>query len=276
MFPVWLSDSVTPNLSRGIHYTLLWGLEGVVLRTVGTLASRVPFVNEHQLRSRLADAELPIFAVDPGLFEGHFDAKAAWMNDLMLLDEAAEFCKRVGCPLIMTGGLADSGIAFDVEAAADVFRKAGPIAQKHGVTLAISNDASTNCSSGSTLRELLAAIDNPAVLAAWSPADASQAGADPDEGLKMLLDQDKIAVVIVRDGEMVGEDWIDRDPGEGIVGWESQIRQLAAAEFTGPMCLDVRGDHPAKFGLSQATSLIRMIRSAHLGTASAPEGDTYL
>ena len=69
MLPVWLTESVTPDLCRAVHYTLLWGLEGVVLRTVGRSGNRVPFVNERQLRTRLEEPEGQVVAVDPGLFD---------------------------------------------------------------------------------------------------------------------------------------------------------------------------------------------------------------
>ena len=46
-------------------------------RTVGKSGNRVPFVNEQQLRTRLAETELPVVAIDPGLFEGHAGEKAA-------------------------------------------------------------------------------------------------------------------------------------------------------------------------------------------------------
>ena len=85
MLPVWLTDSVTPNLSRAVHYTLLWGLEGVVLRTVWTSDNRVPFVNEQQLRTRLQEADLPVVAIAPGLFEGHLREKAAGVVSWILL-----------------------------------------------------------------------------------------------------------------------------------------------------------------------------------------------
>ena len=53
MTPIWLTDTVTGDLDRALHYTSLWGLEGVELRTVGGPEDRVPFVNEAKLRRRL-------------------------------------------------------------------------------------------------------------------------------------------------------------------------------------------------------------------------------
>ncbi len=262
MLPVWITDSVTPDLSRAVHYTLLWGLEGVVLRTVGGSGNRVPFVNEQQLRARLADAELPIVAVDPGLFEGSVDNKAVWLNDLMILSDVANFCNRLGCETIITGALAGTENEFDVATTANVLSQAARIAHRAGTALALRNDASTGCASGERLADLVAAVGHANVSAAWSPADAMQAGNDPAVGLEALLDRGRLAMVFVRDGETEASGWVDRTPGQGGVGWEGQFRKLADAGFTGPLCLDVRGDSPAKRGLAQASALHEQIKAA--------------
>ncbi len=77
MLPVWLPDTVTLDLDRALHYTLLWGLEGIVLRTVGGEADRVPHVNEARLKRRLSEHDLPAVAVDPGLFEQPAERRGA-------------------------------------------------------------------------------------------------------------------------------------------------------------------------------------------------------
>ena len=69
MQTAWITDTVTEDAPRAIHYTLLWGLDGVVLRTVGGPEDRVPFINEARIRNRLIEADLSVAAVDPGLFE---------------------------------------------------------------------------------------------------------------------------------------------------------------------------------------------------------------
>ena len=63
MLTAWLTDTVTSDLDRALHYTLLWGLEGVELRTVGGAEDRVPFVNEAKLKRRLSEHELPVVAI---------------------------------------------------------------------------------------------------------------------------------------------------------------------------------------------------------------------
>ncbi len=262
MLPVLITDSVTPNLSRAIHYALLWGMEGVVLRTVGTSGNRVPFVNEPQLRFRLSEAELPIVGVDPGLFEGTVRERAVWLNDQMLLSDVAAFCNRVGCNTIITGAVAGVGEDYDLREAANILARAGAISLEYGISLAVRNDCLSECSSGESLAQLITAADHPAVMAAWSPADALQMGHNPASGLEALIEAGEISLVTVRDGEAIGSDWTDKTPGDGAVGWMQQLELLANGGFAGPICVDVRGEAPAKLGLSHASAVLQQIRLA--------------
>ena len=66
--------------------------------------------------------------------------------------------------------------------AAEVLGQAGAIALRHGVSLAVRNEAATLCASGEGLADLVAAVDHPAVSAAWSPSDALQAGFNLADG----------------------------------------------------------------------------------------------
>ena len=101
----WITDTITADLDRALHYTLLWGLEAVVLRTVGRVGDRVPHVNEAKLRRRLVEHDVEAAAVDPGVLEASASDRALWLNDLAVLEETARFCRRIGCARILTGAL---------------------------------------------------------------------------------------------------------------------------------------------------------------------------
>lgn len=261
MLPVLLTDTVTPDLGRAVHYALLWGLEGVALRTVGGPGERVPFVNEAQVRARLEAAELPVAAVDPGLFESGPSRRAAWMNDLAAFDETAAFCRRVGCGLVLVGALAEPGA--DTDAAAPVLQQAGDAAARAGLRLAVRNEAGGTCASGAALAALLARIAHAHVGAAWSPADAAEAGHDPAAGLAALLGAEvPVFYVAVRDGVEEGGAWVPRMPGEGAVGWPAQLGALARVGYDGPLGLAVEGARAAKAGLRGATALVGLVRAA--------------
>lgn len=260
--PALLTDSVSPDLGRAVHYTLLWGLEGVALRTVGGPGERVPFVNEARLRGRLAEAELPVVAVDPGLLEAAPENRIAWMNDLAAFEETAAFCRRIGCGLVLTGALAEPEAAYEAEAAAAVLRQAGEAAARAGLRLAVRNAAGTPCASGEALADVLARTAHPNVGAAWSPADAVEVGHEAAAGLAALLDRAAVLFVVVRDVAEGGGRWTPCVPGEGAVGWAAQLDALARTGYDGPLGLDVRGEPRARAGLDGATALIRLMRSA--------------
>ncbi|MEP0546858.1 MAG: TIM barrel protein [Rhodothermales bacterium] len=257
MLPVWLPDPITSDLDRALHYTLLWGLEGLVLRTVGKRADRVPHVNEPRLKRRLSEHDLPAVAADPGLFEQPAAERGAWMNDLVLLDEALAFCTRVGCSRVLVGALPGES-----DVAADALRRAGERAARRGCILAVRNEPGGR-PTGEALAALLADIDHPAVRACWSPADALEAGEEPEVGLDALAGQ--IEIVTVRDGRREGGGWQPATLGEGAVGWPDVLRGLHAHGFDGPLCLDLRDASSPKDGLRAATALIQMARAAIRG-----------
>ncbi len=259
MLPAWLTDTVTSDLDRALRYTLLWGLEGVELRTVGRASDRVPFVNEEKLRRRLAEHEMPVVAVVPGLFEGPASHRATWLDDVAQLDETLGFCRRLGCPRVVVSAFeADDDAPGDT--AADALRRAGTLAARRGLTLAVLNEAGMAHPTGAALARLLATVDHPAVRAAWNPAAAAQAGEDPLRGLEALAG--RVELVRCTDGVLRGEAWHPTPLGEGAVGWRDQLRALHADGFAGPVSLEVNLEPPPRHGLRMATTLIAMIRAA--------------
>lgn len=259
MLPVWLSDTVTTDVSRALHYTGLWGLEGVELRRVGHgVVPDVP--NERVLRDRLAAEEWAVAAMEPGLFEGTATDSAAAFGDLARLDEVLAFARRIVCPVIVVGGFAPDG--FDFAAAADVLRRAGKKAKTAGATLAVLNSPDAATRTGADLARLLDAVGHEAVGAAWHPAHAAMAGERPADGLAAL--GQRVRHVRVRDGALEANGaWADALVGEGAIGWEEQVAMLRAAGYGGALSLEVHpvDDLPlAKVGLRSGTAVARLAR----------------
>ncbi|MEM0961131.1 MAG: TIM barrel protein [Bacteroidota bacterium] len=255
MTTAWTTDIATDDAARSVRLTLLWGLDGVVLRTVG--GARVPNVTEAPLRRRLADEEVPVLAVDPGLFEGDAASRPSWLNDMAALDDVAAFGRRIGCSLVRVGALSHG--SPDLEAAAEAFRQVAEQAHRLGIQLAIRNDAETSVASGARLAALLSAIGHASVGADWRPADALAAGEDPASGLAALLDAGYVpSCVGVRDLDG-GEEAI---LGDGDVAWERQLALLASSSFGGPLVVDGLPQPVRPSGLASATTLIRLRRAA--------------
>ena len=263
MTPALLTDAVTGDAARAVRLTLFWGLEAVALRTVG--GGRVPNVAEAPLLRRLDEADLPVAALDPGLFEGSAASAAVWLNDLAALADLAPFARRVRCDLVRLGALSDPD-GWDAARAADALRQAGERADGLGLRLAVRNEAGTAVATGADLASLLDAVGHPAVGADWRPADALQAGEDPEAGLAALLRGGAPFCVGVRDGEP-GAEWTETVVGEGAVGWAGQLAALAEAGMDGPLVLDAAPEPARSTGLASATALVGALRAARRAVA---------
>lgn len=245
MKPVWITDTLTRDLSRAVHYTLLWGLEGVVLRTVGQ-GERVPEVNEPKVRHRLATEEVPLVAIDPGLFEGDPGDRPVWMNDLARLADAVAFCRRMNCRTIICGALPGGA----TERAAEILRRAGEQVASGGCRLLVRNEGEERAS-GEHLADLLLHVAHPAVGACWDPAGAIAAGGDAPAGQHALGPHIGMLAVRAKDFEA----------RPAAVPWDDLLAALAASGFDGPVCLDMSAI-AAKKGLRVATDLIHALRAA--------------
>lgn len=259
MIPVWLTDSVTSNIDRALHYTLLWGLEGVELRTVGTAANRVPFVNEEKLRRRLEEHEIPVSAINPGLFEGHVTDKGTWLNEIVAFAETARFCQRIGCQRVVVSCFEVNGEGNRGQLV-EAFRRLGDAALRLDLTLAIQNEVGMTLSSGRELAEVLEEVDHPAVLAAWNPVASVQCAEDENKELEML--KGRISLVRCANIEKQEGTWVPCALDQGAIDWGQQVQQLNAMGFEGPLSLDVNLAPRPKQGLRIASSLIQYIRQA--------------
>lgn len=254
----WLTDTVTSDLDRALHYTLLWGLEGVELRTVGGPDDRVPFVNEARLKRRLAEEDLHVVAIVPGLFEGNVADRAVWLNELVQLEETMAFCRRMGCPVVVASSFTSGGIG-----AVEALREAGATAQRWGTVIAVLNETGMNCETGESLAILLEAVDHPAVCAAWNPAATVQAGEAARNGLEAL--RGRVAHVRCADGVETEDGWRPSTLGEGIVGWPAHLHTLQAQGYKGALSLDINLAPRPSHGLRMATFLVELRRVASRG-----------
>lgn len=259
MTPSLLTDSVTYDLDRAVHYALLWGLEGLELRRVGGFNDRVPFVNEQKLKLRLVESELPVVAVDPGTFVGEIGDRAAWLNELAQLEEILQFCTRIGCERIVVSSFRGDGDGAFGQAA-DALTTAGRQAGRTGIRLCVINESGYLAPTGALLAKLLNAVNLDAVGAAWDPVAAVRSGEDPNAGLEAL--DRRVELVRCRNGVQMGNGWEPRPIHNGEVDWSAQLRALVRVGFDGPLSLEVDVKPIAREGIRGASELIRLLRSA--------------
>jgi len=265
MVPIWLTDTVTSDLNRALHYTQLWGLHGVELRTVGGPDDRVPFVNEKQIREQLDGTDLLIGSVVPSMFEGPVSDRAAWMNDLLRFEDTLKMCERIGSPRVTISPFAGEPNQ-PIEPIVEALCRAAEKAEAHDRLLSVRNGPETACPTGTALADVLTQVGHPNVRAAWNPAGALRAGEDPIDGLTAL--SGLVTLVRCSDGRLEDGQWHDVAFGEGDVGWVEQFQRLHARDFRGPISLEVYVEPRPESGLRDATTLIHMLRDVRAGTVS--------
>jgi sugar phosphate isomerase/epimerase len=254
MTPVWLTDTVTQDLSRSIDYTLLWGLEGVVLRHLDR-GARVPDVNETKLTNRLADSDLTVAAVDPGIFEGSAEERVVWLNDLERLEETAAFCRRIGCARILSGALPGGPL----EAATEVFSRAAARVARHGVQLCVRNHGNGRWTARQIL-DMVAPVRDSRLLVCWDPVEAQLFGGEPP--LEVVDEMPgRAGIVIVRDYRGESGSAHAARLGKGELAWQDVLFALARGGFEAPLCLEFE-DVSRIEAFQDATALIHMIRAA--------------
>jgi len=258
MLPVLLTDTVTNDLARAAELALLWGLEGLELRTVGGPDNRVPHVNEAAVADRLWEENLPVPAIAPSVFEGLAEARPVWLNELAMLDDTFRFAERIEAELLVVSGFTADD-THDHATAVEALRRAGDAAAKAGMRLAVLNEAPMAHATAGDVADLLEAVDHPQVGAAWSPVDAWQVGEAPTDGLAAL--GDRLWHVRCADGVMGAGGWQDTQLGEGEIGWPSLIQQLHATGYTGAISLEVYVEPRRKAGLHMATRLLELIET---------------
>lgn len=222
-----------------------------MLRTVGGVDDRVPHVNEQKVRRRMRENEMPVAAIEPGLFEAPLGPAKTWLNEIAIGKEAFAFCNRIDCPLVVTSAFAVGDGLPDMSAVAEALRRAGETAAEFGVRLAVRNRRETTCVTGRSLAQLLTAVDHPAVGAAWNPVEAKRGGEAPLEGIGAL--EGRVDMLICPDVAITGE----LAPG---VQLEQQLGMLSDSGFNGPVCLEVVTEPKPKVGLRAATQVIRMMQ----------------
>lgn len=252
MIPAWRTDTVTSDLDRALRYTFLWGLEGLVLRTMGSVEERVPRINEEKLRRRMREENIPVVAIEPGIFEGPFGNTAAWLNEIAVSRETFAFCNRIDCTEVVISSFSVGDGLPDTSGIAEAIRQAGETAAEFGCRLLVRNRRETTCVTGRDLTQLLLTVDHPAVGAAWDPVEAKRGGEKPTRGLESLEGQ--VGMVICPDTAVEGE----LAPA---IELEEQLSVLTRRGFDGPISLEVVTEPKPKTGLSAATRLIRMMRT---------------
>jgi sugar phosphate isomerase/epimerase len=206
-------------------------------------------------------------AVVPGLFEGKESDRSSWMNEVAGLDDILQFCRRIGCPRIVTSAFSGEFEAGSLEAAVEALRTAGRSAASYGITIAVLNESGMARPTASDVLELVEAVDHPAVRLAWSPSDGYRNGERPLAVVERIAPL--LAYVRVADVRLDEDGFHPTPIGQGDVGWAQLLNDLHDNGYDGPVSLEVHIEPKAKYGLFDATQIIQLLRQVGRSKAEA-------
>lgn len=257
----WQPDSVTTDATVMAELSLLWGLDGVVLRGVDGEKQQVPFVNERRVRQRLLSKHVEIVAIEPGLFEGDLGDRSEWLNEVYSVTPVLEFCGRMNCGVVQTSAFSASDAPVGIAEVAAPFRQLVDRARNAAI-FAIKNDLDSRISRADQLADLVGRLrvetSGPVVSASWCPATSLLAGEQPTAYSK---DMASLASIIrCRDVSRELQAFVPF--GSGVVPWDDILASLAIAGFTGILSLDLPPGASRSDGLRATTHLIAAWRRA--------------
>lgn len=261
----WQPDSITTDVAVMAELSLLWGLDGVVLRAVDGDRQRVPFVNERRVRERLLHREVEIVAVEPGLFEGDLGDRSEWLNEVYSLTPVVEFCVRVGCGVVQASTFSPSDPPSDSSDIAVPFLELVDRA-RDGIVFAIKNDLESQIARADDLadlvRRLRAKAGGHVVSCSWCPATSLLVGEQP---VGCSHDMASLASII-RCRDIARKSQAFASFGSGIVPWDDVFATLVVAGFDGVLSLELPRGTSRSDGLRAATQLITSWRRAAAAT----------
>ncbi|MBT8399703.1 MAG: hypothetical protein KJO98_04445 [Rhodothermia bacterium] len=261
----WLPDSLTTDVAAMAEMSLLWGLDGVVLRAVDGDRQQVPFVNERRVRERLLKNEVEIVAVEPGLFEGDLGDRSEWLNEVYSVTPIVEFCGRMGCRVIQASAFSSSDEAGDNPDLDLPFRKLVEQVQ-NDIVFAIKNDIDSRIARTDQLRDLVLRLlqeaHKPVISASWCPASSLLADDQPAAYAREMASM--ASIVRCRDLSDGLQGFVPF--GAGVVPWPEIFADLAVAGFDGTLVLDFPPGTSRSAGLRSATLLITTWRRATAAT----------
>jgi len=171
------------------------------------------------------------------------------------LDELAAqlaICEKMGVKYMF---LSPKHTGMPKEVAYERLRRAGEIAGKHGVTVALEThpDLGTN---GNVHRETMKHVNHPNIRVNFDTGNITfyNKGTDAATELKKVIDY--VATVELKDHDGQYKSWNFPVLGKGVVDFPSVLRLLERQGFQGPLTIEVEGVQGLEMDESQTKSYI--------------------
>jgi sugar phosphate isomerase/epimerase len=239
-----ITDEIAPDLDAALRECEALGISAVELRSVG--GRNVVHHDQRRLREFQKSLQTGGFTcpvVDTPFLKA---TKAIWEH----LDRGLEIADLVGAKAIRVfSGLRVDDRDWYLPWLADVLSAAANQVRAAGFTLLLEIDEACMVATVAEADELLAKMAPGVLGVVWDPANEARfRDAEPDP-VNCGKIADAVAHVHVKDYAS-GQGWVR--PGEGIVGWGSQLRSLADVGYDGYLSIETHHSAPVG-GTAQAT-----------------------
>lgn len=212
-------------------------------------AMRVLSIASPVLKCALPDAP----PIAPHIQQDMFSSSFNFEDQPRLARRAFEIAERAGAQIVRVFSYwrtIDPEACFDRVASA--LRELAEQAGDRGLTIGIENEHACNIATGEETVRLLAAVDHPALLLIWDPANAFVAGEIPYPRGYSLLPISRIVHVHAKDCDVSGHVPTWGPLGEMSIDWRGQLAALARDGYRGTISLEThwKGPNGDKFQAS--------------------------
>ncbi len=174
-----------------------------------------------------------------------FAAKHNFEDQPRLTRRAFEIAHRAGARFIRVftyWRTIDPPAVFDrvVEALGNL----ADLAAKEDLIIGLENEHACNVATAAETRQVLDALDHPALQVVWDPANAYVSGENPFPGGYALLPPERIGHVHAKDCKLDGHKPLWGPLGECDIDWRGQIDALARDGYNGYINLETHWQGP--------------------------------
>lgn len=280
-----VTDEISADPETAIELASSWGVHDLELRGIGN--HRVPNLTPYEtqrLRELLSEYHSRVIAVSPGLFKipypgekresfplqvidaGLFE-RWAQARDLVrvhmeeLLPRSLEFCNAFGAQVLVAFSFErDAGAAKGFpEPVIAALREAATQCQAKNVTLALEVETGYWADTGKHTRELLNAVDHPALAVNWDPGNAIVSGEVPfPDGYRAVAGA--VRHVHFKDVSRSGD--VYNYVVQGEIDWPGQIEALAHDGYDGYISIETHMQPKVTSARAETERLKELIRSA--------------
>jgi sugar phosphate isomerase/epimerase len=236
------TDEVSQHLETAAKLAVRYQLDGVELRTVWNKPiQHLSAADVDAVRRVLGEHNLAVAAIASPIFKCELDDDPSYRDHIQFVHDCARIAKQFDTTIVRVFTFWKHGPSALVwEKIKSKFRRAIPIAEDAGITLAVENEYSTYCATAAETAQFVKEMNSPAVKIIWDPCNEIYA----DDGITPYPDAYRLVEgasihVHVKDARRDEKGDPHVTPvGEGAVDWAGQFAELLRKSYQGYLSLE--------------------------------------